>query len=88
MSEDSFFVYILHSAAHDRYYIGASRDPRKRVEFHNTLEKGFTARYRPWILVWSRECPSKEDALRLERKIKSWKSKKLTQEIVEGKRSL
>ncbi|MDI6765480.1 MAG: GIY-YIG nuclease family protein [Bacteroidota bacterium] len=43
-----YWVYILQSISHDRYYVGQSENPERRLEFHNSIEKGFTSRYRPW----------------------------------------
>ncbi len=78
------FVYILKSLSAERYYIGASQDPEKRLFFHNTTEKGFTARHRPRIIVWKFKCPSKKDAAGLEKKIKSWKSIKMIDRLIDG----
>ena len=52
--------------------------------FHNTIEKGFTSRYRPWELVFVKECESKKEALNLEKKIKNWKSKLMIEKVLKG----
>ena len=78
------YVYILKSLIADKYYIGRTTDPDRRLFFHNTTEKGFTARYRPWKQVWLHKCTSNEDAIRLEKKIKSWKSKKMIERLIIG----
>ena len=80
----SYFVYILKSQSADKYYIGSSLDPERRLKFHNTIEKGFTSRYRPWELVYIKEYSSKKEALSAERKIKSWKSKKKVIKLING----
>ncbi|MCH7517073.1 MAG: GIY-YIG nuclease family protein, partial [Bacteroidetes bacterium] len=41
-------LYILRSIKVYKYYVGISKNPRRRLEYHNTIEKGFTSRYRPW----------------------------------------
>jgi putative endonuclease len=69
------YVYILKSVSSDKYYIGSSRNPYRRLSYHNTFEKGFTSRYRPWKIVFSKESISREEAMRIERKIKFWKAK-------------
>ena len=84
----SHYVYILRSQVIDRYYIGQSENPERRLEFHNSVERGFTARYRPWKLVFKKECENREEAIRLERKIKQWKSKTMIQKLLEEKISL
>ena len=46
-----YFVFILYSPGADRFYIGHSDDPGRRLEEHNTLIKNsYTCRCRPWIL--------------------------------------
>jgi putative endonuclease len=78
------YVYILKSLIADKFYIGRTTDPDKRLHFENTTEKRFTARYRPWDRVWLYKCKSKEDAIKIEKKIKSWKSKKMIERLIAG----
>ncbi|NWF89883.1 MAG: GIY-YIG nuclease family protein, partial [Ignavibacteriaceae bacterium] len=58
----SYFVYILKSQSANKYYIGLSENPERRLKFHNTIEKGFTSRYRPWEISYTKEYESKEQA--------------------------
>ena len=78
------FVYILKSLSAAKYYVGSSENPNRRLEFHNTIEKGFTSRYRPWEIVFNQEFSSKSEALRVEKKIKNWKSRKMIEKLVGG----
>ena len=80
----TYFVYILRSKSADKYYVGSSSDPARRLKFHNSIEKGFTSRYRPWELVYTKEYYSKREAQAVERKIKSWKSKKRIIKLING----
>ena len=77
-------VYILQSEENGRYYVGRSQTPEKRVEHHNTTATGFTARYRPWRLVFQQEFDTKAEAIEAEQLIKGWKSRKMTRYVVEG----
>ncbi len=79
-----YFLYILKSQKADKYYTGISNNPKRRLEFHNSLGKGFTARYRPWEIVFLKEFANKKSALAAEKKIKSWKSKKMIIKIING----
>jgi putative endonuclease len=81
---DAYCLYILKSETADRYYVGISSDPRRRLHFHNTLEKGFTSRYRPWKLVYERQYPSKSKAQSAEKTVKSWKSRKMILQLIAG----
>jgi len=78
------FVYILQSEENGRYYIGESTDPERRLTHHNSTSTGFTARYRPWKLVFAQEFPTKEEAVAAEQLIKGWKSRKMTRYVIEG----
>lgn len=79
-----YFLYILKSETHAKYYTGISQNPHRRLEYHNTLEKGFTSRYRPWKMVFVKGYDSKNEALLIEKKIKSWKSKKMIEKVLNG----
>jgi putative endonuclease len=78
-------VYILYSPKFDKYYIGQSSHPQRRLSFHNTIEKGFTSRYRPWELVYMKEYGTRQEAKSIEQKIKSWKSKIRIKELISGR---
>ena len=81
-------LYILYSEEADRYYAGISRDPYRRLVFHNSMERGFTSRYRPWKLLYVKEYPSRIEAQRAEKKVKSWKSRKMTEKVIKGELSV
>jgi len=80
----SFFLYILHSSSADKFYTGISQNPYTRLSFHNSSEKGFTARYRPWKIVFIKNFYSKVEATLAEKKIKAWKSKSMIQRVIVG----
>ncbi len=84
----SYYLYILQSQIHQKFYIGSSESPTRRLFFHNSIEKGFTARYRPWKLAFVKEFPSKSIAQMAERKIKSWKSRLMIERLIKGEVSL
>jgi len=84
----SYFLYILKSQSTEKYYTGISANPELRLSYHNTFEKGFTSRYRPWEIVFTKEFESKEIAHQAELKIKSWKSKTMIEKIISGEISV
>ena len=65
-----FFVYIIYSEKLRKYYVGSTNEIGDRLYRHNRGESPFTSRGCPWTLVTSFECPTRTDAIRLERKIK------------------
>ena len=66
----AFFVYILQSEVNGTLYKGFTTDIHKRLADHNAGPSRYTARYRPWKLVYLEELPSKKDALIREKQIK------------------
>ena len=84
MSEEQYYVYILYSESGDRYYKGMSQNPERRLEFHNTKERGYTSRYRPWKLVYTKGFQSKTDALAAERKVKGWRNRVMIERLIAG----
>jgi putative endonuclease len=79
-----YFLYILRSEKFNKYYTGISQNPDRRLEYHNTIEKGFTSQYRPWKLVHKIKFNSKSEAIKAEKKIKKWKSKKMIEKLIAG----
>ena len=80
-----YFIYILYSAIHDKYYVGYSNDPHRRLVEHNTTTNiTFTSKYRPWRLAAIFSCSETEsDAIRIEKFIKRQKSRKLLEKLCE-----
>ncbi|OGU54594.1 MAG: excinuclease ABC subunit C [Ignavibacteria bacterium RBG_13_36_8] len=79
-----YYLYVLKSESSDIYYVGISNDVNRRVRFHNSVEKGYTSRYRPWRLVYHQEFPTKQDAQKAEKKLKAWKSKRIVERVILG----
>ena len=68
---EEFVVYCLWSKAFDKIYIGYTSNLIERFKSHNSLgTKGFTAQYRPWIVVDVIFCMSKKEALITEKVMK------------------
>jgi putative endonuclease len=67
-----FTVYILYSPEHKKTYVGFTSDMEARFKSHNELgTKGWTIRYRPWILTHTEEFDSKKKAMHRERYFKT-----------------
>ncbi|GAB2498892.1 hypothetical protein GCM10027164_33650 [Algoriphagus taiwanensis] len=81
----AFFIYILYSPSSDKYYVGHSEDPIKRLSEHNfgTLHKSTTPG-RPWELkaIFKIE-GNRGDALKMELFIKKQKSRKLIEKLID-----
>ena len=86
MKNLKYFVYILYSSSLDKFYVGVSKDPEKRLLFHNAGKAGpraFTKRATDWGIKWLMSCENKEIAIKVERKIKNRKSRKYIEGLVE-----
>ena len=79
-----FYTYILYSKTADKFYIGMSQNPEERLKKHQNKHKGFTNISSDWQIVFTREFPSKADALAFEKKIKGWKSRKMIQVLIDS----
>lgn len=69
--ESSYYVYMV-ECADGTYYTGITTDLKRRLNEHNTSEKGakYTRARRPVKLVYSEEHPDKSSASRREWEIK------------------
>ena len=67
-----YTVYALYSPSFDKIYIGITSDLEDRFKSHNELAtKGFTGKYRPWIIVYTEQHQSKSEALKRDKQLKS-----------------
>ncbi len=77
-----YTVYIIYSPTLDRYYIGFTQDITDRLRRHNSKSKGFTNRSNDWSIVHVESFSQKNDAMKREKEIKGWKSKKLIEKLI------
>ena len=66
-----YVVYILYSYKFDTSYVGYTSDLINRIKSHNELGKGFTYRYRPWIVAHVDFFDNKSAALKKEKYFKA-----------------
>ena len=71
----NYCCYILYSKALDKYYIGHTAHISERLRKHKTKHKGFTGKTNDWLIVYTEEFQTKEEAYQRERQIKNWKSR-------------
>jgi putative endonuclease len=78
-----FKVYILFSASKNSYYIGYTGDDlTERLRKHNSNHKGFTGNIGDWICMYQECYDVKSDAMKREKQIKNWKSRKLIEKLI------
>ena len=77
-----FYVYILKSVLKGRYYVGYSENPDRRLIEHNAGKVTSTRNYCPWVKVYVEILPDELSAIRREREIKSQKSRKYIEALI------
>jgi len=80
-----FTVYILYSKKIEKNYIGFTENFNQRLNFHlnDSQARKFTYKSDDWVLIYELKCSSKQQALSIEKHIKSMKSKKYIQNLIE-----
>ena len=66
-----WFVYVLRSEKSGILYTGMTEDIEKRIVMHNSGKSKFTKGHIPWVLVYSEEVGSSNDARDREKYLKS-----------------
>jgi len=78
-----FTVYVLYSPTYNKIYIGYTSDLPNRLLSHNELAtKGYTIRYRPWVVIHTEEFEIKSKAIIRESKLKTANGRKFVWEII------
>jgi len=80
---NEFVTYVLYSTKFDKIYIGYSSSLIQRFYSHNIFStKGYTIKFRPWIVVYTEFFESKKDAINRERWLKSGIGRKFIKEQI------
>ncbi len=77
-----YTVYILYSAKIDRYYVGHTENISIRLKQHNEGISTYTSKATDWILMYSENFSSRVDAHKRELEIKSKKSRKYIEWLI------
>jgi putative endonuclease len=78
-----FYTYILQSDRTKGLYIGYTSNLERRLEQHNKSHGKYTSNKGIWHMLFYKKFDSKSEAISLERKLKSWKSRKRILEWIE-----
>jgi putative endonuclease len=66
-----YYVYILFSESHQRFYIGQTNGIEQRLQRHNGGYEKATSPYKPWKLILFLEKSTRAEAMVLEKKLKN-----------------
>lgn len=76
-----YYTYILKSAKNNKYYIGYTNNIKERLVIHNSKFASATKNGQPWKLFHVEEFGKEAVAIKRERQIKSWKSRKSIEKL-------
>ena len=77
-----FHVYVLLSQVKGRFYIGCTKDVKRRLAEHNAGKSKSTVAFRPYPLVYEEAFPSLREARKRERYLKAQKSRRFLEDLV------
>ena len=80
------FVYILQSESTSRFYVGCTEQVARRLIEHQRGQTRSTRGRGPWKLVFEEPHPTLTEALKREHQIKSWKSRRSIQQLIDSSR--
>ena len=66
-----WYVYVLYSDKNNSFYVGFTRDLKKRFAEHNKGLNFSTKTYKPWVLLYYEAHSHEQDAGRRERYLKT-----------------
>jgi putative endonuclease len=79
-----YYIYILISEKTRRYYIGCTKNLKKRLLKHNRGLNKSTKSGIPWKLIRVRKVIGRREAFDIEKKVKSYKGGNAFKKIVNG----
>lgn len=68
-----YTFYVLQSQKDGRLYKGHTQDLLTRVDLHNSGNTVSTKAWIPWVVIYSEEFPTREDAIQREKEAKTRK---------------
>jgi putative endonuclease len=68
---DAWCAYVLRSRKNGRLYTGSTNDLARRLQEHDRGKNAYTRNAGPFDLIYREECPSRLEARRRERYLKS-----------------
>jgi len=80
---DIYTAYALYSSSHDKIYIGFTSNLISRFHSHNALSiKGYTIKFRLWIVAYTEVYSEKRLAMNKEKQLKTAKGRMFIRENI------
>ena len=80
-------VYILQRHTTGKFYIGCTNDVQARLLEHQRGHTVSTRSRGPWVLIFQEHFETLVEARRRERQLKSWKSHRSIQELIDSRQN-
>ena len=65
-----FYTYVLRSKSNKSFYVGSTKDLRKRFSEHNSGKSTYSKKFLPWELIYYEAYPTYKLAFRREKSFK------------------
>ena len=70
------YLYVLYSRQFEKIYIGYTSNLDERLKSHNELAtKGWTIKFRPWVIIHQEIFDNKYNAMKREKQLKTAKGR-------------
>ncbi len=82
---EEFATYVIYSNKFNKIYIGYTSDLIDRFNSHNCLAtKGYTVKFRPWVVCHIEFFDTKSEALKREKELKSSRGRTFIRELIKN----
>ncbi len=75
-------VYVLKSLIAKKSYVGITDDIQRRLAQHNSGNRYYTKRYKPWKIVYTENFTDREEARKREKYFKSAVGRRYLKKLV------
>ncbi|TCN56555.1 GIY-YIG nuclease family protein [Flavobacterium circumlabens] len=80
---EEFVVYVLYSETFNKNYTGFTSNLMERFKSHNYLgTKGYTVKFRPWMVIHVEFFSSKSEAMKREKYLKTGIGREFIQNLI------
>ena len=82
-----YHIYAIYNSKYNKIYIGQCENIQIRLEMHNKkiFRKSYTARFDgEWILIYKEVADSRQEALRREMQLKSFRGREFIKKHIPG----
>ena len=80
-----YYVYALFNNAHNKIYIGQTKNLEERLNLHKNkiFQNGYTARFNgDWDLIYKEKTSDRKEALKREKQLKSYRGRQFIKSLI------